>query len=539
MKRWPTASSLLRCAAVLVAALVAACSSTATRPVSAPPTPVPQVATHSFPATAAAAAQQNAEDAEAAQTEQLEPPVTPGPEQYADLFDRIRAGFRLDDVDEREIDTQLAWYTAHPQYLDRVWERSERYLYHVVTEIEARKMPLEIALLPVVESAYEPFAYSRSRASGLWQFIPSTGTRFGLKQDWWYDGRRDVLESTRAALDYLEFLHDEFNGDWLLAIAAYNSGEVSVHRAIDRNLAAGLPTDFWHLPLPRETKAYVPKLLAMKRIVKNPEDYGLEFEPIANEPYFARVDTGGQIELAVAADVAGIDLEELTNLNPAFNRWATDPAGPSSLLVPVETAEAFEAGLAQLTPDERVRTAHYRVRPGDTLASVARRNSTTVAVVRQINGLKSDHLSKGQDLLMPASGSAMPVKVVRAAALADGRGSRTTVHIVRRGETLWGIAQRHGIGVSTLAAWNGISTGTTLVPGRKLVLRSGAVFARAETGTGLRRFTYTVQRGDTLSQISRQFRVTVAQLVSWNGIDHEHQIRAGQRIVLYVAKKNG
>jgi membrane-bound lytic murein transglycosylase D len=534
MRAWISAAALCGIA------LLSACTPPV-RPASDTPAPVAEVATHSFPATASAAEQANREDAEAARLEELAPPPPPvaGPEQYADLFDRIRAGFRLEDVEEREIDVQLAWYASHPQYLDRVWERSERFFYYIVTEIEARDMPLEIALLPVVESAYEPFAYSRSRASGLWQFIPGTGKRFGLKQNWWYDGRRDVLESTRAALDYLELLHDEFDGDWLLAIAAYNSGELNVHRAVDRNLKAGLPIDFWHLKLPRETEAYVPKLLAMKRLVKAPEDYGVEFEPIANEPYFARIDTGGQIELAVAADLAGVGLEELTNLNPAFNRWATDPEGPNYMLVPVETAEAFASGLAQLTPTERVRTASYRTRAGDTLASVARRNGTTPAAVRELNGLKSERLGQGMDLVVPASGVAMPVKVVRAAALVDGRALRTTVHIVRRGETLWGIAQRHGVNVSTLAAWNNISPGATLTPGRKLIVRSGAVVARVESGNGLERLTYTVRRGDTLSEISRQFRVTVAQLVSWNGIDHQHQIRAGQRIVLYVAKKNG
>src|ERR1700684_1095146 len=186
-------------------------------------------------------------------------------EDYDDLFDRMRAGFALDEVQEPAIDTQLAWFEHNPDYLERVFQRGQRYLYHVVTEVEARGMPLEFALLPVVESAYEPFAYSVSRASGLWQFIPDTGRRFGLKQKWWYDGRRDVIESTRAALDYLQALHDQFDGDWLLAIAAYNVGENTVQRELDFNRANGKPTDFWHLELPAETRAYVPKLLAMKR----------------------------------------------------------------------------------------------------------------------------------------------------------------------------------------------------------------------------------------------------------------------------------
>ncbi len=189
---------------------------------------------------------------------------------------------------------------------------------------------MEFALLPVVESAYEPFAYSVSRASGMWQFIPDTGARFGLKQDWWYDGRRDVIESTRAALDYLQALHDQFDGDWLLAIAAYNVGENTVQRELDYNRAHGKPTDFWHLKLPAETRAYVPKLLALKRLMAEPERYGLEFAPIPNEPYFAVIDTGSQIDLKVAAQLARTSYDELVALNPGYNRWATDPDGPAT-----------------------------------------------------------------------------------------------------------------------------------------------------------------------------------------------------------------
>src|SRR6266446_2613275 len=214
------------------------------------------------------------------------------PAQYGDLFDRMRAGFKLEDgADQRAVDQQLRWYASNPNYLQRAFGRADLYLYQIVTELERRGMPLELALLPVVESAFEPYAYSRARASGLWQFIPGTGSRYGLKQDWWYDGRRDVVESTRAALDYLQSLHDEFNGDWLLAIAAYNCGEMNVERALDANRARGKPLDFWDVWLPGETRAYVPKLLAMKRLVRDPETYGLEFSPIPNSPYFSRVTT--------------------------------------------------------------------------------------------------------------------------------------------------------------------------------------------------------------------------------------------------------
>ncbi|MCS6948190.1 MAG: transglycosylase SLT domain-containing protein, partial [Steroidobacteraceae bacterium] len=248
-----------------------------------------------------------------------------------DLLQRLRSGFALPEVDHPSIDAHLSWYARNPEYLERVFGRAELYLHHIVGEIEARGMPLELALLPVIESAFEPFAYSRARAAGLWQFIPGTGERFGLPQNWWYDGRRDVLESTRAALDYLQFMHDEFNGDWLLAAAGYNCGEHCVLRAIRENQAQGKPIDFWSLRLPAETRAYVPKLLAMSRLVANPELYGIAFSQIPNEPYFVKVDTGGQIDLKLAAELAGITHEELSELNPAFHRWATPPQGPHHL----------------------------------------------------------------------------------------------------------------------------------------------------------------------------------------------------------------
>jgi soluble lytic murein transglycosylase-like protein len=285
-------------------------------------------------------------------------------EDYDDLFDRMRAGFALDEVQEPSIDQQLAWFEHNPDYLERVFQRGQRYLYHVVTEVEARGMPLEFALLPVVESAYEPFAYSSGRAAGMWQFIPGTGVRFGLKQNWWYDGRRDVIESTRASLDYLQALHDQFDGDWLLAIAAYNVGENYVQRELDYNRSHGKPTDFWHLKLPAETRAYVPKLLALKRLMAEPERYGLEFAVIPNEPYFAVIDTGSQIDLKIAAQLAGTAYDELVALNPGYNRWATDPDGPHRMLVPIDNADGFETALRTLTTEDRVRYAIHEVTQG-------------------------------------------------------------------------------------------------------------------------------------------------------------------------------
>lgn len=461
--------------------------------------------------------------------------------QFTDLFDRIRSGFELDEAKRAAVAQQATWYARNPEYLERAFSRAELYLFHIVTELEARNMPLELALLPVVESAFEPFAYSRARAAGLWQFIPGTGSRFGLKQNWWYDGRRDVVESTRAALDYLQYLHDEFDGDWLLAVAGYNCGENNVLRAIKRNKAAGRPTDFWSLSLPKETRAYVPKLLAMKRLVANPGDFGLEFSAIANQRYFDRVETLGQIDLKLAAEVAGITYDELFELNPAFHRWATDPSGPHYLLLPSEGAAIFRQNIGQLTPEQRLGATLYTVAEGDSVSSVARQFNTSIDVIRELNTLPSGVLVVGSTLRVPAAVPTLPAKVALAAARFDkpGRSGRPHVHVVKRGDSLWRIAKRNGMDVRTLAKMNGISTSDTLRAGQRLRLSSRSEVSDETTPSSGRKVTYTVRRGDTLSQIARLFQVTVGQITNWNGISPRSMIRPGQRLTIKVAGRRG
>jgi membrane-bound lytic murein transglycosylase D len=464
------------------------------------------------------------------------------PEQYPDVFDRIRAGFKLEDIESRQIDVQLAFFANNPQYLERVFGRAIPYLHHIVQEIERRGMPLELALLPVVESAFEPYARSWATANGLWQFMPGTGERFGLKQDWWYDGRRDVLASTRAALDYLQYMHDEFFDDWLLAIAAYNCGEFRVQREVNKNRALGKPVDFFSLSLPSETRAYVPKLMAMRRLVANPEDYGIAFSPIPNEPYFAKVETGGQLDLTLAAELAGITLDEVYELNPGFHRWATDPAGPHFLLLPRETAEAFKKNLDLLSQDERVRVSLHKVKAGESVASIAKKYKTQAIVVRDMNSLKSGApLVIGSDLRVPTAVVNLPAKVMLAAARVDGgvgrTGRRAGVHVVRRGDSLWRIAKRNRMDVATLARLNGMGTGDTLRAGQKLVLNTRASSSNKPTSTGsARQVSYKVRSGDTLSRIAKVFGVTVKDLVSWNGISMQSTLRPGQKLTVNVRR---
>jgi membrane-bound lytic murein transglycosylase D len=468
-----------------------------------------------------------------------EPDVAPG-----DLLERIRAGLKLNQISNSRIDREANWFANNPEYVERVFTRAAPYLHYIVGEVEARGLPLEIALLPIIESAFQPYAYSRARADGLWQFISATGGRYGLKQDWWYDGRRDVVAATQAALDYLTALHDMFDGDWLQAIAAYNCGEGNVARAIRRNRAAKKKTDFWNLKLPAETRSYVPRLLAMRDIVANPEKYGLSIEGMPDIPYFAKVETGGQISMEVAAELAGITTDEMYGLNPAYHRWATDPTGPHMLLVPVESADAFKESVLQLTPDQRMRVERYTVRSGDTLSSIALRFGTTAQHLRELNEMgTSNTVLPGAEMRVPSAVAALPPQVLQAAARVDARRARSVraVHVVRKGDSLWSIAQRHNMDVVTLASLNRIDPGDTLRTGQRLMLHSedaqqGGLDAGVDTPEG-RRVTYVVRRGDTLSEIASTLRVSVANLKSWNNISGS-SIRVGQKLVAYVRRRS-
>ncbi len=464
--------------------------------------------------------------------------VTVGGAQAAsgDLFARIRNGFMLTDIDRPEIDSELAWYANHPAYLDRTFKRGERYLYHIVNELEARQMPLELALLPVVESAFNPVAYSRARASGLWQFIPATGRRFGLKQNWYYDGRRDVTAATRAAMDYLQFLAEEFDGDWLLAVAAYNCGENAVARAMARNAASGKPTDFFSLKLPKETRAYVPKLMAMRRLVADPASQGLAFAPIPNQPYFAKVDLGGQMDLQVAADLIELPKEELLALNPAFNHWVTDPDGPHHLLVPVAHETRFAEAIAALPPEKRVRVVYHRVRSGDTLGAIASKYGVSVAALKTSNKLSGTTIHPGQDLLVTAAPRGMETRVAyNEPAPGTARRSKSSgKHVVRRGDTLWSIARAHSITMDSLANSNGLQRNSTLAIGQVLAIPGTATLASTDAGAiAAEPTTYVVRSGDTLSRIASKFSVRMSDLLGWNSLSKSSIIRPGQRLVMY------
>ena len=471
----------------------------------------------------------------------LEPPV-----QQPDLWEKIGSSLNLPrHLERKAVRGRLAWYAKNQEYIDRVVERSRPYLYHIVTEIEQRGMPLELALLPIVESAFHPFAYSRSHASGIWQFIPGTGKIFGMKQNWWYDGRRDIVEATRGALDYLEKLNRYFDGDWLLALAAYNTGERNVARAIKRNKKAGRKTDFFSLRLPRETRGYVPSLLAVAELVANPEQHGIAWKPVADQPYFARIDTGEQIDLATAAQLAGMKIDELYTLNPGFNRWATDPDGPHRLLIPVSKAEAFAQKLAALPTEQRVNWKQHEIRKGETLAGIAARYQLSAAALKSVNNLRSNTIHQGHTLRIPAPEEALKYYTLsadgrRLRGLRDAGDGKQFTYTVKRGDSLWKIGQRYGVSVRQLTGWNGIARNGILRPGQKLTLWFAETDKRNAKPRGATQplrdlFHYTVKKGDSLWLIARKFNVTVKQLLAWNDLSESRLLYPNQKITVYQA----
>ncbi len=464
-----------------------------------------------------------------------------GPIYHDNLWDRVRSNLKLErDLTQPRVIAQLNWYKKHPTYFKRISERASRYMYHVVTEIERRDLPAELALLPIVESAYDPFAYSHGRASGLWQFIPSTGRHFNLKQDWWYDGRRDILASTDAALNYLTQLNNRFD-DWLLALAAYNAGGGNVSKAIRKNTRRNKPTDFWSLKLPRETSAYSPKMVALAELLANPEKYGFEWPNVPNQPYFKEIQIDGQIDLAQAADLADIEIEELYKLNPAFNQWATHPDGPHRLLVPVEKAADFETNLASLDQKHRVNWERYKIRSGDSLITIAKQFRTTPQVIREVNNIRKNLIRAGDTILIPTSSRDMDEYTMSAIQRLHKRQNRApkngrhkSNYYVKSGDSFWTISRKFGVGVRELAKWNHMAPTDPLKVNQKLVVWTKKPQVKKNGNKVIRKVGYKVRKGDSLARIASKFSVSVGDIKRWNPKATSKYIHPGQSITLYV-----
>jgi len=469
---------------------------------------------------------------------------------HSQLWDRIREGYALPANDNARIDTFVKWYTKNPKYIARVTERGEKYLFHIVEMMERYKVPLEIALLPIVESAFDPFAYSHGRASGMWQFVPSTGRQYGLKQNWWYDGRRDVVASTEAAVKFLSYLNRRFDGDWLLALAAYNSGEGNVSKAIRRNKKAGKPTDFWSLKLPRETQAYVPQLLALSKVVRSPQQYKLKLEPIDNASWFTTVDISSQIDMAQAARLAGMDIDQLYKMNPGFNRWATDPDGPHRLLIPNEHAAKFISNLNALPTEERIAWQRYTIKPGDSLIKISKKFNTSVSALQSANSLRGNGIRAGKTLMIPVATAparhyaySAAERLKRTQSKSGSKSSKQKIrYTVKAGDSFWKIAREHNVSVGKLSKWNGMAPKDPIKIGQKLVIWTGKKvsqksIANAQRGTGksiIRKVAYNVRRGDSLARIAGKFNLTVNDIMRWNPVKKNNYIHPGQSLTLFV-----
>ena len=460
------------------------------------------------------------------------------------VWDRIRAGFELPSSQHKKVLSELRWFSKHKQYLNRVVNRAEPFLYFIMQEIDKRNMPSELALLPIVESAFQPFAYSHGQAAGIWQFIPSTGRHYGLKQNWWYDGRRDIYASTIAALDYLQYLGKAFKGNWLHALAAYNSGIGTVSKAIRKNKRRNKPTDFWHLKLPKETQGYVPKLMALAKLISEPERFQVDLKCIQNAPYFEVIKTGAQIDLAVAADLANLDIEDIYRLNPGYNRWATDPSGPHQLLIPIENSADFKTGLQKIPAKSRITWKRYKIKPDQTLSHIADKFHITVSQLKQINKIRSNKIRVGKHLIIPVASKGMSHYALsknqreksRRAVYRKGKGKKV-FHTVKTGDSLWDISRLYKVGTQQLARWNGMSPKDILRAGQKLVVwtknRLTPQINSNLVGDFIRSIRYRVRNGDSLYRIAKRFNVSIRDLHKWNPLDGKY-LKPGQTIKVFV-----
>ena len=532
-------------------------------------------------------------------TAQLDLPVASNPvvkQKFndADLWQRVRRGFVMDELNTPLVSQQEQWYATRPDYIQRFVDRGSRYLHHIVEEVEKRGMPMEVALLPIIESAFNPQAFSHAKASGMWQFIPSTGTHFGLKQDWMADNRRDVLLSTNAALDYLQKLYGMFNS-WELAFAAYNCGEGCVGRAIAKNQRLGLPTDYLSLNLPLETRSYVPKLIAVKNIILSPGSYGIELEAMENRPYFAKVTAPEKIDTSLAARLAEMPEVEFATLNPAFIRPVAN-SGTGYFLVPYEKAQTFRANLDlyRSLNGPMVSWQTVNAKRGESIDSIAKRYGMTGSYLRATNGALKENKGKltaaatimvpitaqvnsinatfDQKVALKAAQPVLPdvphiathIAQVIAAPQSDVRKVEVTAaitpsmvasageisapssaprsHRVQRGETLFSISKRHGVAVDQIKIFNVMKNNGVRV-GQNLSLNGASVAETAlVSAPELKRVkasakpvqtkpsTYTVRSGDTLYAIATKFSVELDDLMRWNKLSAKSVLQTGTKI---------
>jgi membrane-bound lytic murein transglycosylase D len=453
-----------------------------------------------------------------------------------DLWTRLVNRFEFAECPEgSRADRWAQWYGERDEYMERVMSRARPWLYDIANEIEDRGLPGEFALLPIVESAYDPFAYSHGRASGAWQFLSATAREYGIEINEFYDGRRDVYAATRGALDYIDYLGRRFDSDWNLALAAYNGGQGRVQRAINLNRSRNRPTAWHDLSLPRETRAYVPKLNGLGCLFREPQRYGFERPEWPNQPTVERIELDGPTDIVRLSVYAGLDLAELIALNAGLNRHLTSPTGPHHLIVPVDYTEQVLEALPEINGAEAIVWREIQVRRGDTLSGLAQRHDTSVRALREANGLNGDLLRIGQTLRLPGNGvipeqSPYADRYQELANLQERLlPTRRFQHQVRPGESLWVIARRYRVSVADIQRWNGMGQGNLIRPGQRLLIHMDQPAGRSQQVATTR---YTVRNGDSLWTIARRHRVSLADLMRWNGLNENSILRPGQELTI-------
>lgn len=450
------------------------------------------------------------------------PPSTPT------VWHVLRKQFMLDhELHRPEVQAQLRWLLKHPDYLKR-FASAEPYMYHILNEVKKHNLPGEIALVPIIESAFDPFAYSGVGAAGLWQIMPETATDLGLKRDWWVDSRRSVSGSTEAALKYYRYLNKFFRGNWLLAIAAYDTGEGNVARAVRKTGKSKENAKFWNLALSEETRTYIPRLLALAEIIEHPERYHVQLPRIQNRPYFQEVEIGQQIELSQAATLAGISYQTLIHLNPGYNRWATAPYQPYTLLVPVNHVKEFSKQLAGLPKNQHISWSRHQVTSGETLGLIAQKYQSTATVIKTSNHLASNTLRQGQYVLVPNHVHAIHTQPLQTeevqrlpAPTLPAKKTYKVIHIVQKNESFETIHRKYGTPEHAIRAWNHLGGERPIQPGQELLLW------KQRTSSD-----YVVKSGDSLSRIANRNNLPLKRLLALNPHATQHVIKPGQTLLL-------
>ena len=446
------------------------------------------------------------------------------------VWDVMRGQFKLNhEVNQAEVKKQIRWLSTHPHYLVKLAQKSRPYIYHIVSEVKQRGLPGELALVPMIESAYDPFAYSGAGAAGLWQLMPGTGSGLGITQDWWYDGRRSVRVSTAAALKYLTYLSKLFNGNWVLAIAAYDSGQGTIKRAIRNSKQQNKRrVHFWSLNVPRETQAYIPRLLAIAEIIKYPKHYKVSLPNIPYTPYFSEVYIGSQIDLNTASKLADMPYRELIKLNPGYNRWTTSPKGPHKLLIPTDKVADFKTKLEKLTKEDLVKWKKHIVQKGESLSTIAQHYHTTIVLLKELNQLKTTSLKAGQSVLIPATQAYKPTT--------SGKNKlnlydKTTpspqykvIHIIQPGDSLAVLERRYQVQPGQIKYWNQLKGRKPLHTGDQLIIwKKGSESKKPN-------LCYKIKAGDTLGKIAKLYNSSVKRILALNPNIKPKKIRIGQNI---------